>query len=477
MSHLPNPLDDVSRGILESQATSKAGIRNILAGMFELLDRPQSVYLIVGFGVLLRGAALATVMSQPLRNEAPGYERMALQFLHGERFAPYWPPGVPYYLSAFHRLFGESLLVARASIIPVYAVFSFLLYFLAAKLSSRRMANFLVLAFVFYPPYIRFSFNPSTEFPAATCLLGLVFLGILVVRNPSWAVSAGLGCAIGALILIRPSSMLFAAAVPLYVFLKTRKAWISVIPLGVAALLISAWLWKAQALSGRLVPINNANWENFYLGNNPQTPLYKTWPEGQAESGFPKETLEQVRYVRSLPPADQSRVYRKTAFEHILARPDLFLLRTLNRARAYFGFPIHHAEPLEKYLPTGAPRRLVGMAISIMDAAFYWPIMALAILFVFSPADPRARPDCLIPILGAVLVYALPYWISFSQPRFNFPVVPLFGVLAAGFVESLLQKGDEHPLAQVYSVVRQNRGALAALALFFYIQIEWLLFA
>jgi len=455
----------------------KADVKRILVGALQLLDRPWSVYVIVSLGVLLRVMGPALVWDHPLRNEAPGYERMALQLLHGEQFAPYWPPGVPYYLSAFHRVFGESILVARASMIPVYAAFSLVLYFLTAKLSSRRMAGLLVLGFVFYPPYVRFSFNPSTELPAATCFLAMVFLGILAGRKPSWPVSSALGIVVGVLILIRPSSMLFAAAVPLYLFLKTRKARVAAAPLVVAALLVSAWLWKAQALSGRFIPINDANWENFYLGNNPQTPLYKTWPEGQAEAGFPNKTLETVRYVRSLAPADQSRTYRNLALGHILARPDLFLMRTLNRARAYFGFPIHRGEPLEKYVPTNAARRLLGAAITIVDAAFYWLIMTLAILFIFGVRDCRNQTDYVTAILGAVLLYAFPYWISFSQPRFNFPVVPLFGVLAAVFLDSLLRRPEGDPVARVYSLIRQRHGAKIALALFFYIQIEWLLVA
>ncbi len=455
----------------------KAGVRSIFARALQLLDRPHSVCVIVSFGVLLRVMGLAMVMDHPLRNEAPGYERMALQLLHGGAFAPYWPPAVPYYLSAFHGVFGESILVARASIIPVYAAFSFLLYLLTAKLSSRRAASLLVLSFVFYPPYIRFSFNPSTEFPAAMCFLAMVFLGILTGRKSTFRISAALGFFVGALILIRPSSMLFAAAVPLYILLKTKKPWIAAVPLVVAALIVSAWLWKAQATSGRFVPINDANWENFYLGNNPQTPLYRTWPEGQAEAGFPKETLETVRYVRSLQPVDQGRVYRGMAFRHILARPDLFLLRTFNRARAYFGFPIHRGEPLEKYIPASSARRLAGAAITILDACFYWPIMTLAILFIFGVGDWRAQTDYMTAILGAALLYAIPYWVSFSQPRFNFPVVPLFGVLAAVFLDSLVKRPEGDRVTHVHSLVKQKREAQIALALFFYIQIEWLLVA
>ncbi len=121
------------------------------ARLRRLLESPWTKYFVVAFGLLTRIVALARIGGRFLYYENTAYDRMAVQLLHNVRFSPYWPPGVPYYLMLAHMLFGEGLLVARASILLVYVAFSFGLYALVRELWSRRAANIAVLIFVLYP--------------------------------------------------------------------------------------------------------------------------------------------------------------------------------------------------------------------------------------------------------------------------------------------------------------------------------------
>ncbi len=149
------------------------------------LDSRLATYAIVSSGLLLRMIALARVGGRPLSYESPAYYEMALEIASHVKFSPYWPPGVPYYLLFFHKVFGDGMLVARASILPVYAGFSFALYALTSEIRSRRAGNLAVLAFALYPSYIRNAFNPSTEYPAAACLVAVVYLSILGKSHPN----------------------------------------------------------------------------------------------------------------------------------------------------------------------------------------------------------------------------------------------------------------------------------------------------
>jgi len=157
-----------------------------------LIDSRRAIYAIVTFGLLLRVAALARiggvtslgiVGGKEIYYENPAYDEMALQLLHHQTFQPYWPPGVPYYLLFWHRIFGEGMLAARASILLVYVGFSFALYALTKEISNRRAGNIAVLVFALYPSYIRFAFDPSTEFPAAACLIAIAFLTMIATRR------------------------------------------------------------------------------------------------------------------------------------------------------------------------------------------------------------------------------------------------------------------------------------------------------
>lgn len=81
------------------------------------------VHLMVAFGLAIRIAALSRVGGRSLFYENLTYDVTGLQLLAGEKFDPYWPPGVPYYLAFFHWIFGPGMLVARASMLLVYAGF------------------------------------------------------------------------------------------------------------------------------------------------------------------------------------------------------------------------------------------------------------------------------------------------------------------------------------------------------------------
>jgi hypothetical protein len=72
-------------------------------------------------------------------------------------------------------------------------------------------------------------------------------------------------------------------------------------------------------------------------------------------------------------------------------------------------------------------------------------------------------------LLGAAFVYAAPCFLTCSQPRYNFPVVPLFAVFAFILLDALLNR----PWREL--IHPQRRLAMyLTLAFFAYIQIEWI---
>lgn len=439
----------------------------------EFLEWNRAIYVILATGLALRILALCLVAHIPLRNEAPGYMRMAAQLLHHQNFDPYWPPGVPCYLYLVQKLFGESILVARASVLPIYLVFAAFLFLFVRQVATLRAANLAALIFVFYPPYVRDSFNPSTEYPAAACVMGIVLFMTLAERKPSFAPIALTGLALGALILIRPSSMLLAAFVCYYLFRRMRNVKIAIAPLAIAAILVFAWMWKAYSLTGRFVAINDSNAQNFFWGNNPYTPLYATWGEAQGEIGISAGYHALLARIDREPPQFRDRLYTGLALEYIKSRPGMFVLRTFNRARAYFGFPVHYAEPLKNVMGKQTRMR-AAILLTMADVLFYWTLMALAIIFLFNAERMPLVSGRRFALLGTALAYALSYWVSMSQPRYNFPVVPLFAVFAVALLDLLLQTPASEVLLPIRQSARRRYAMLLVLAAFAYIQIEWI---
>jgi 4-amino-4-deoxy-L-arabinose transferase-like glycosyltransferase len=427
--------------------------------------------LLIGCGLLIRIVALARVGGRFLYYENTAYDRMAVQLLDNAKFSPYWPPGVPYYLLLFHRVFGEGLLVARASMLLVYVAFSFALYALIRELWSRRAANLAVLAFTLYPSYIRWAFNPSTEYPAAACLVAIVWLTIITIRKRSIAPAIALGLLLGVTALVRGSSLGLVLLLPAFVFFRTRRFPLALAPLLIAAVPISAWAWKAHDMTGRFVMINDSNAQNFFLSNNAYTPLYNTCRGGPVAWSVPPQFTQLEQEIDCQPPIERQQTWRRLAIQHILSRPDLFLLRTFNRFRAFFCFPIHRGEPLTRYryAHVSAWHGWLGMGITAVELCFYWPIMVLAILFCFNLPRFRFEASSVALLLSAAFVYAGPCFLTCSQPRYNFPVVPLFAVFAFVFLDALFDKSWRELIAP-----RSRLAMFLTLAFFFYIQIEWI---
>jgi hypothetical protein len=226
-------------------------------------------------------------------------------------------------------------------------------------------------------------------------------------------------------------------------------------------------------MTGRLVPINNANALNLFYGNNPYAPLYKTWWFGShaaGEPGVPPEFTELAARIAAEPPALRERLYRDEAFAHIRARPDLFALRTANRVRAFFALDWSTGGWLRVYglVPTAA-----ALAVTAADALFYLSVAAALILTAVAPPPARSR-ERLWEMAGASLLYAAPYFVAFSHPTYHFPVVALGIAAAAMFVERVASESNGGPLGELRASRGRRIAALVALLALALVQVEWL---
>ena len=107
-------------------------------------------------------------------------------------------------------------------------------------------------------------------------------------------------------------------------------------------------------MTGRFVMIDDSNAQNFFFSNNAHTPLYNTCRGGPVAWSVPPQFTQLEQEIDCQPPPERQQTWRRLAIQHILSRPDLFLLRTFNRFRAFFCFPIHRGEPLPRYAHVSA---------------------------------------------------------------------------------------------------------------------------
>lgn len=431
-------------------------------------DSSWSIYAIIALGVLLRLVALYLISPLPLKSDPVHYHHMALQLLHQAQFHPYWPPGLPYFLCFFYSFFGESEQVAKACMIVPYVAFAGFLFLLSKKISDRKTANVVVLIFSLFPTFIYHSVYPLTQLPLAAILAAVAYFTLRSGKTTPWFHGIALGVIMGSGVLIRPSLLLLAFLIPLYFLVRYRMIRFSFVMAATVLLIGGFWIYKVHKMVGYFVMVNHASSLNFFYGNCKWTPLYKTWYLGSHPldddefNAFKADTKKE-------PPNVRDKIYRQRAIQHILSRPDLFALRTLNRFRVFFAFDTYVGSCLIKGHNIN---KWIGLGIIAIDAAFYCSIVGLALLFFFLPPQMLLGFGARWILVGIVVVYAFPYWIAFASPTYHFPVVPILGPFAVITARRLLSKPAEI-WEHIRCSGRKKYLALVCLILFVYIQIEW----
>jgi 4-amino-4-deoxy-L-arabinose transferase-like glycosyltransferase len=445
----------------------------IAARLIAYFEHPRAFYAILLIGLVVRAGLLFLVADIPLGSDALSYHKMAIGLLGGGHLETFFPPGLALYLATVYRFFGASFLVGRASMLFWYIVLSSFLYLLTSTIvPGRKRANLAVIILACYPSFVWQSVEPLSQLPASACLLAGCYLLLRVTQSHRLLTATILGLVLAALALTRSSSVLLVGLAPIYVWRNTKDWRIPIAVLVVAGGCIFGWVVKAHELTGRYFLINEANAMNFFLGNNPYTPLYKTWwlsSHGSVEEGVPVAFTQLYAEIRSLPMPEQEQRLRQLSIEHVATRPDLFAVRTFSRVRSYFAFDTGTGSSARQNYGSG---RMSSLMLVAMEATFFLSITVLTIVFLvrFAKFDPAFNGFLLL--LSASLAYASPYWVSFSHPTYHIPVVPILTVFASCMLADAAKEGAKDCWASLTK--RRRVVLLVSLALLIAIQIEWI---
>lgn len=428
-------------------------------------ESPGRIFaLVIGCSLLLRLVVLWRMAATPLASDSQDYREMALQLMGGVHFVPYWPPGLSVYFIPFLAA-GLGDLALRASMLLWWILLCWALVRIGRDLQIGDRAILSMLGvFSVTPALVHFSVEPMTQMPSAALLLLAVSSTVRCWRSRSWREALLLGGSAGWLALVRPSALPLLVALPAMVYFRRHRVREPLIALFFGGALILGWVAKVHELSGQW-KINNSNGYNLYYGNNPWTPLYGTWYFG-SHAKLDSDEIRQfpeyekvVREVLSLPETERGEAFQQRAVAYVKHRPDLFVLRTVNRVRCFWGFDVFTAAHLREGQP--AIHRWFPVILAL-DAACYLAVAGFAFFWIAAaPVTFWRRWESWL-LTGTVLLYALPYWVSMSHPTYHFPVmVPLavLGVLAYQIARS---SGAEY----------RTRGWIAVAALLL-IQVEW----
>jgi 4-amino-4-deoxy-L-arabinose transferase-like glycosyltransferase len=433
---------------------------------------------IIGGSLAIRAVvALVVLRSMPLVSDAASYVEFATELLAdfpGTR-AYFWPPGNSLVLAAVFAAFGSSVLVARFVSIGLSVVGVVLAVLLTGRLvDSVRAQRWAGGIAAVYAPAVLLSGQPYAQHLSAVAVLAVAWFGLRAIEEASLRSAALAGIAFGLGCLTRPSMLSVAPFLIVVCILPTVRPvraskWIAVG--GVFAVVSAAFLVPVQlhnARHGGGFTLSTNNERNFFLGNNPYTPDYKTSHLGQRplEDLDPEARAYLERFYTQM---NAREAMKNEAIAFMVSHPGKTALRSVNRATSFWGFDYLAARIIQEHRGWGARKVLPVLALEA--GSYVLMLLAIAGFFAFREETSTGARQALVLL---VIAYELPYTIAFSGGTYHFPVIGLlipFAALAAAHV--FTAGGVRMAMARL----RKSKGAPLALVVFAAIQVQYAYYA
>ncbi|HXK22992.1 MAG TPA: glycosyltransferase family 39 protein [Myxococcota bacterium] len=373
-------------------------------------------------------------------------------------------PAYPCFLAAIYRIFGPSLLAAKAVQSALGVLDCVLVWALGRRLFTPAIG---LGAAGILAVYEQALFYPATlllEGAQNTLVLGMLWLCVRAQESGRPGRWAAAGACTGLAALARPTALGFALGMTVWaalrpgVGLRARGAAALAYALGVAAAVAPATAYNAR-VGGDLVLVTYAGGMNLYIGNNPAArgefdvpPIVPTAladdPEEQRQVFA---ALAERARGRSLAPSEVSAYWAGRALEFVREQP-LAWLRLMARK---VELSLNAYEPWNVRSLTLAREASAALRLPLLGFGSIAPFAALGLW-----ATRRARAR-LVPLYAWLATVWLTLWVFFVLSRYRVSAVPVLALFAAAGVAAALEALRRRRARAIAGVAI----ALAALAL------------
>ena len=327
-----------------------------------------------------------------------------------------FPPVYPFVGSLIYRLFGSYSSACRIALLSMNCVFgagnAVLIHKLGIRTLGRRTALLAAWCWALFPVFFRWDITWIWEFSLSAALLTWMFLLTMkLAENPATKRWIGFGAAWGLTALVNPalvSLLPFSGLYAVFHNARVNKRWLR--NAAIASLLFFAvlapWLVRNYVIFHRFIFVRDNFWLEFQLGNfHGSTGLGFG---GLHPTGNPR-LLKLFHDLGELGYMDDRKQAAKTFLHN---DPKEFRELTLKRILWFWD------------------------GTSVLYQAFEWwkpwevwwlsVVSLLGMLFVLT-----RRPPGWVLFLGTVLVYPLPYYVTYANPKYRHAVEPELALLGA----------------------------------------------
>ncbi|HTR98516.1 MAG TPA: glycosyltransferase family 39 protein [Bacteroidota bacterium] len=383
---------------------------------------------IVLLGLAIR-LGVALLFAPPLFSDDIDYVAIGKLLARGGGFlldgssTTYRPPGYPYILSLFFRLFGDSLTPVRLAQAACDMVSCLLVFSIGRKLFDDRVGLVAAGIFALSPMQILYVSIMMTE-----TLFTVTFLGVvrICMENRISTRRALLGgIVLGAGTLIRPTLLLLPCA--LFAGRWGRRESVrsdlrAFLLMGAVCLVVLLpWLIRNEEQFGRLTLTSNTG-VNFWIGNHPGASGAYSWPDDNPLAHVDDEFA-------------RSDLGMKLGLEYVRDHP-LLVLETLPKKWAHFFAVDYWLLMSMQYQPDF---RKVANA-GIVFGRFSWfnillthlPFAAVLLLCALGAITrPPGEGGSVLYLLSPVAYWLLVHMVFYAGARYRFPIDSLLMVGAA----------------------------------------------
>lgn len=409
---------------ISSESSSLRADRNLYALLFA-----------IGFG--LRMACLLWWKSYNFPTLVPYNEvgRLIEHLATGKGFtAPYgddtgftaaFPPVYPFLGAIVFKLFGSYSAAARISILAMNCLFgaanSILIHKLGLRTLGRRAALLAAWAWALFPVFFRWDISWIWEFSlSAFCLTWLLILTMDVARRPSSMRWIGFGAAWGLCALANPALVSMLPFCGLYAAFgnqRERKPWFTpaVFSAVVFFAVLSPWLLRNYSIFHKFIFVRDNFWLEFQLGNF----------HGSTGLGFgplhPTESPRLLQRFHDLGELGYMEDRKQLAVTFLHNYPQEFRELTLQRILWFWDGTSVTYQAFEWWQP--------------WEVWWLSVVSLLGLLFALT-----RRPSGWVLYLAAVLVYPLPYYITYVNAKYRHAIEPELALLGAYLVVVLYEE-------------------------------------
>ena len=404
--------------------------------------------LVFGVALALRGVLLFELSPERLFDLKLGdgrvYHFWAQKIAGGDWIGDtvfYQAPLYPYFVAVVYRIAGESLLMLRLIQIVIGATSCALLTQAGWRLfSSKWVGVGAGLALSCYPPVLfsDVSLQKSVLDVFFVCAILAVLSEIAIRGRPRLLPLLGLGVGLGALVLTRENTLVFAPVLAAWLALlpaeapRARVLRVGLFAAGLVLVLMPVAL-RNWSISGDLHLTTSQFGHNLYIGNNPNADgTYQALLFARGEPLVERDdavAIVERSLGRSATAAEVSDFYAERAFEYIRSQP-LDWIALLGRKLLLAVNAVELVDTVDHYTFV----RYSHLLRATNGLLHFGVLAPLALLGMWLT---RAQWRRLWPLYGLLAAYGATLLLFYIFGRYRLPLVPILLLFAAAGVAAL----------------------------------------